>query len=146
VLAVTCTLVLITLLVIWRPLTFASTDPLVASARGVPVAFLGTVFMVLLGATVAVSVQIIGALLILAVLSTTAAAAVPLTKAPVGVALLSVLFATVSMLGGILLAVGTAVPISPYVTTLSFAIYLVCRAWGRRRSPSAGRPRFVGRS
>jgi zinc/manganese transport system permease protein len=35
--------------------------------------------------------------------------------------------------GGILLALGSSVPISPYVTTISFLIYLVCRLAGARR-------------
>jgi zinc/manganese transport system permease protein len=36
-------------------------------------------------------------------------------------------FAVVAVVGGILLALGGGLPISPYVTTLSFAIYLVAR-------------------
>jgi zinc/manganese transport system permease protein len=31
------------------------------------------------------------------------------------------------MIGGILLALGGSLPISPFVTTISFAIYLVAR-------------------
>jgi zinc/manganese transport system permease protein len=59
------------------------------------------------------------------------------------VPLLSVCFAVVSTVGGILLALGGSIPISPYVTTISFAIYLACRliATGRRRrSHRATRP------
>jgi zinc/manganese transport system permease protein len=41
------------------------------------------------------------------------------------------------MVGGILLALGSSVPISPYVTTVSFAIYLACRVVGRRRTRGA---------
>ena len=47
---------------------------------------------------------------------------------------LSVAFAVASAVGGILLALGGSVPISPYVTTISFAIYVVCRLLGARRS------------
>ncbi len=43
------------------------------------------------------------------------------------------LFGFVSAVGGILLAIGSTLPISPYITTISFAIYLVCRLVGRRR-------------
>jgi zinc/manganese transport system permease protein len=49
------------------------------------------------------------------------------------ITLLSVTFAVVSMGGGILLALGSEVPISPYVTTLSFAIYAGCRVIGLQR-------------
>jgi zinc/manganese transport system permease protein len=131
---VTTALVLAVLAVIWRPLMFASVDPEVAAARGVPTRALGTLFMVLLGCAVALSVQVVGALLMLALLSVPAAAAMRVTASPVWVPLLSTAFALVSMVGGILVAVGTAVPISPYVTTIAFVIYLVCRAVGWARS------------
>ncbi len=127
-LVVTAVGVLGVLAVIWRPLMFASVDPDVASARGVPVRVLGPVFMLLLGCTVAVSIQVVGALLILALLCTPAAAALKVTASPLWVVLLSVAFACTSMVGGILVALGTSIPISPYVTTISFLIYLACRA------------------
>ncbi|MBX9472154.1 metal ABC transporter permease [Microcella sp.] len=125
--------VLISLLIVWRPLTFDSLDPEVASARGVPSRALSFVFMTLLGLTVAVSVQIIGALLVLALLVTPAAAALRVSASPVLVPILSMVFGLVSAVGGILLALGGSLPISPYITTISFAIYVVCRVVGSRR-------------
>ena len=125
--------VLVVLLVIWRPLVFDSIDPDVAAARGVPARTLSIVFMVLLGLMVAVSVQIIGALLVLALLVTPAAAALRVSSSPLVVPLLAMLFGFVSAVGGILLAIGGSLPISPYVTTISFLIYLGCRLVGRVR-------------
>ena len=127
-------IVLAALLAIWRPLTFDSLDPDVAAARGVPSRTLSLGFMVLLGLTVAVSVQIIGALLVLALLVTPAAAALRVSSSPVLVPVLSMVFGFVSAVGGILLAIGGSLPISPYITTISFAIYLVCRLIGPRRA------------
>lgn len=124
--------VLVALLVLWRPLSFDSLDPDVAAARGVPTRFVSLAFMVLLGLTVAVSVQIIGALLVLALLVTPAAAALRVSSSPVLVPVLSMLFGFVSAVGGILLAIGGSLPISPYITTISFLIYLVCRILGSR--------------
>jgi len=141
---VTTVVVLAVLAVIWRPLMFASLDPDVAAARGVPVRLLGPVFMVLLGCAVALSVQVVGALLVLALLCVPAAAATKVTASPFWVPVLSVLFALVSMVGGIFIAIGTAIPISPYVTTLSFAIYLVCRAIGHQQARS-GSVRSIAR-
>jgi len=126
--------VLVALLAVWRPLTFDSLDPEVAEARGVPSRALSLGFMVLLGLTVAVSVQIIGALLVLALLVTPAAAALRVSSSPVLVPVLSMAFGFVSAVGGILLAIGGSLPISPYITTISFAIYLVCRIIGARRT------------
>lgn len=129
----TSVVVLLGLIVLWRPLTFASTDPELAAARGVPVRALSPVFMLLLGLTVAMSVQIVGALLVLSIVCTPAAAAMRLTASPRLVTLLSVLFAVGSVVGGILIALGSSIPISPYVTTISFTIYVICRVIGARR-------------
>ncbi|AMM19266.1 ABC transporter permease [Frondihabitans sp. PAMC 28766] len=132
--------VIVTLLVVWRPLTFASVDPDVAAAAGVPVRSLSIVFMLALGLSVAVSVQIVGALLVLSLLVTPAAAALRLTVSPLWVPVLSVVFAVTSVVGGILLALGGGLPISPYVTTISFFIWLVCRiVGGYRERRSRGR-------
>lgn len=132
VLAAVSLVVIAVLLLISRPLLFASVDEEVATARGVPVRALSMTFMVLLALTVSVAVQTVGALLVLALLVTPAAAALRVAASPVVVCLLSVVFATVSMVGGILLALGAAVPVSPFVTTISFLIYLGCRLLGRR--------------
>lgn len=128
------------LLFVWRPLTFASVDPDVASARGVPVRGLSVAFMLLLGLAVAVSIQVVGALLVLSLLVTPAAAAMRVTTSPVLTPLLSVAFAVTSIVGGIMLSLGGGLPISPYVTTISFLIYVVCRIVGARlpqRRPTA---------
>ena len=122
-----CVVVLVSLLLIWRPLTFASLDAEVAAARGVPTRALSIVFMLLLGLSVAASVQIVGALLVLSLLVTPAAAALRVSKSPIVTPLLSVAFAITSVIGGILLALGAGLPISPYVTTISFLIYVICR-------------------
>ncbi|NYE94838.1 zinc/manganese transport system permease protein [Psychromicrobium silvestre] len=132
-LLIAAVLVIVVLTAIWRPLTFASLDADIAQARGIPVRTLSLVFMVLLGISVALSIQIVGALLVLALLITPAAAAMQVASSPRLVVLLSVVFAVGATVGGILLALGGSIPISPYVTTLSFVIYLVCRLIGWRR-------------
>ena len=143
--------VLVGLAVIWRPLLFASADPEVAVARGVPTGLVSVVFTLLLGLAVSLAVQVVGALLVLSLLVTPAAAAFRVTASPLRATLLSVTFAVVSAVGGILLALGGTVPISPFVTTISFAIYLVCRVvsarrvrsgWGSR-APAAATPEAV---
>ena len=129
-------IVLVSLAVMWRPLTFASLDGEVAAARGVKTSLLGIVFVMLLGLAVAAAVQIVGALLVLALLVTPAAAALKLSASQFWVPVLSVGFALVAMVGGTLLALGGTLPISPYVTTISFTIYLIARlvAWARTKA------------
>ncbi|MFG2758002.1 metal ABC transporter permease [Streptomyces wuyuanensis] len=135
----TSAVVLIALAIVWRPLTFAGVDPVVAESRGVPVRALSLAFMLVLGLTVALCVQIVGALLVLSLLVTPAAAAARVTASAVLLPVLSVVFALVSMEGGILLALGSTIPISPYVTTISFVIYLVCRLSSTRRGDRTSR-------
>lgn len=127
--------VLVALLLMWNPLRFASLDSMSARARGVPTRAVSLAFMVLLGLIVAVSVHIIGALLVMALLVTPAAAAMRVASGPVSVPLLSALFGFVSATGGILLALGGTLPVSPYITTISFLIFLGCWVvqWRRER-------------
>jgi zinc/manganese transport system permease protein len=134
--AVISAIVLVSLALMWRPLTFASLDGEVAAARGVKTTLLGIVFVMLLGLAVAAAVQIVGALLVLALLVTPAAAALRLSSSQLWVPVLSVSFALVAMVGGTLLALGGTLPISPYVTTISFTIYLIARlvAWARDKA------------
>jgi len=119
--------------VIWNPLRFDSLDAQSAAARGVPTRFVSLAFMLLLGLIVAVAVHIIGALLVMALLVTPAAAAMRVSHGPLAVPLLSALFGFVSAVGGILLAIAGTLPVSPYITTISFAIYVVCRLVAARR-------------
>lgn len=124
-------IVLLGLLLMWNPLRFDSLDPESAAARGVPTRAVSLAFMVLLGLIVAVSVHIIGALLVMALLVTPAAAAMRVTAGPVAVPLLAALFGFVSAVGGILLALAGTLPVSPYITTISFLIYATCWVVGR---------------
>ncbi|MCX6502964.1 MAG: metal ABC transporter permease [Microbacterium sp.] len=133
VLIVLSAVVLVGLLLIWRPLRFDSLDPQSAAARGVPSRWVSLGFMLLLGLVVAVAVHIIGALLVMALLVTPAAAAMRVATGPLAVPVLAAVFGVVSAVGGILLAVAGTLPVSPYITTVSFVIYLVCRAIGARR-------------
>lgn len=128
-----CLVALAMLVVIWRPLVFDSVDADVAAARGVPTRALSLVFMVALGLVVAVAVQIVGALLVLALLVTPAASALRVTASPVLAPVLAASFGILAAVGGIMLALGGSLPISPYITTISFVTYLVCRGIGRVR-------------
>jgi zinc/manganese transport system permease protein len=131
-------IVAVLLAVVYRPLLFATFDPALAEARGVPVRLLSVLFAVLIGVTTALGVQIVGALLVLALIITPAAAAARVSANPLIVTVLAVIFAEVSVLGGILLSLGPGLPISPYVTSIAFITYLVCRAIGAART--SGRP------
>ncbi|HEY8758219.1 MAG TPA: metal ABC transporter permease [Candidatus Limnocylindria bacterium] len=118
---------LVALAIVYRPLTFATVDPEVAEARGVPVRALGIVFLLILAAAVAEAIQVVGVLLILTLLITPGATAERLTPRPGQATLYSVAVALFCTIGGILLALVTNAPVSVFVTSLSFASYLVAR-------------------
>ncbi|MFT4008704.1 MAG: metal ABC transporter permease [Nocardioidaceae bacterium] len=132
-LIVICLISLAILVTIWRPLLFDSLDPDVAAARGVSHRLMSMLFMLALGLVVAVAVQIVGALLVLALLVTPAASALRVSASPVLVPLLSAAFGVLAAVGGIMLALGGSLPISPYITTISFLTYLACRGIGYAR-------------
>ena len=131
------------LALMWRPLMFASLDPVVAAAKGVPLRLLSIAFMVVLGIATALSVQVVGSLLVLALLITPAAGALQITASPLKALILSVVFAETAMVGGIMLALAGSLPISPYVTTVSFLIFVACRLIRviRQRHSASGRAR-----
>ena len=135
VLAVLTVLVVAVVVLLWRPLLFATVDPVMAAASGVPVKLLAAVFAVLIGVVASQGVQIVGALLLLALLITPGAAAVRVTSNPLVAVALSATFAVVSAVGGLVLSLEPGLPVSPFVTSISFAIYLVCRVigWARDR-------------
>ncbi len=129
--AITTVIVLVGMAIIYRPLLFASLDPRVAQAHGVPIRLLSVVFAVLMA--LAQAVQIIGALLVMSLMITPAAAASRVSANPAVVTGLAVLFAEVAAIGGVVLSLAPGLPVSVFVTTISFIIYAVCRIIGRRR-------------
>lgn len=135
VLTVVAALVVAVVVTLWRPLLFATVDPVMAAASGAPVKVLAAVFAVLIGVVASQGVQIVGALLLLALLITPGAAAVRVTSNPLVAVALSAVFAVVSAAGGLVLSLEPGLPVSPFVTSISFAIYLVCRVigWARDR-------------
>jgi zinc/manganese transport system permease protein len=111
-----CAAATVVMLAIARPLLFASLDPEVAAAQGVPVRLLGLAFLAVLGAVAAEATQAVGALLLLGLLAAPAAAANRLVRTPyVGLAL-STGFAVGSVWAG--LALGYVVPQLPPSTAI----------------------------
>jgi zinc/manganese transport system permease protein len=127
-------LVVVAVMAVWyRPLLFASIDPDLAEARGVPVRRLGLVFLLVLALTVTGAAQVVGTLLVLSLAITPAAAALRLSASPMVVAALAVAFALVAADGGLLASLESSnVKASVFVTSFSFAIYVMARLVGRR--------------
>lgn len=139
-------IVLSVLAVFGQRMLFAAIDPQIAKAQHLNLTALSLLFMLILSLVVAVSVQFVGALLLLSLLITPTAAASQVTARPLWVYGLSISFAIIAGVGGILLSLGAGLPISPYITTISFLIYLLCWAIGSYRRRHGWNKRAIGTS
>jgi zinc/manganese transport system permease protein len=116
--------IVILVLVIARPLLFATLAPDVAAARGVPTRLLGVGFLALVGLVAAEATQAVGALLLLGLLAAPAAAAHRLTGRPFAGVLLAGLLAVVAMVVGLILAYALPwLPPSTAVIAIALTIY-----------------------
>jgi zinc/manganese transport system permease protein len=115
----------VALLAMARPLLFATLDPEVARARGLPVRLLDALFLTLLGITVAEAVPAVGALLVFALLVTPAASIRKLVMRPFLGLALSALLALLITWAGLTMAFYLSYPVSFDISMLGFVIYLV---------------------
>ena len=129
------------MIVIARPLLFASMDEAVASARQVPVRTLGFVFLALVGVTAAAATQAVGALLLLGLLAAPAGAAQRMTTQPFRGMWLSAGLSIFSMWGGLVIAYAAPrIPPSFGILSVATAVYLVALLFtssGRRAVAAA---------
>ncbi len=137
------TLVLVAvLLFIARPLFFASLDPAVAVASGVPVRLLSLGFLVLLALEVAIAVQVVGVLLIFALLVTPAAIAQYVTTRPAIAVVVAVALALIFTWVGLAVGYFTPYPVGFFITTFAFGSYILVRG-GRYIFDRRGRSKRV---
>ncbi|MHB8657184.1 MAG: metal ABC transporter permease [Solirubrobacteraceae bacterium] len=120
-----------------RPLLLSSVDAEMARARGVPVAALDLVFLLVLGLAVAATAQITGALLVFALLVAPPASAQLLTLRPLPGLLLSLAFGVTVVWLGLGVAYFSPYPVGFYTTTFAFGLYLLVRI-ARRLFSGAG--------
>jgi len=134
------------LALLYRPLLFSTFDPELAFARGVPVATLSVLFLVLLAVISSISVQVMGALLLFTLLVGPAATAIRLVRNPPGAIAVSAALGLLYVWLGITVAAlnGTA-PVSFCIASISFIVYLPVRLLARpglRRRENAGSGRL----
>lgn len=115
------------LLVVYRPLLFSSVDEELANAKGVPVTALSIGFMAILAVAVTEAVQVVGVLLIFALIVTPAAIAVRFTNRPPMAILTGVVLALAFTWLGLSIAFYSPHPVSFFITSLAFATYLAVR-------------------
>jgi zinc/manganese transport system permease protein len=117
------------LMVIARPLLFATVDRDVAQASGVPVAWIEIAFLLILALAIAATSQITGALLVFALLVAPPACAQVITSTPVTSLVLSVCFGLLIVWLALSFAYFTIYPVGFYVTTFAFVLYVGLRIY-----------------
>jgi len=130
---------LVVLAVLARPLLFASVDPDVATARGVPVRALSVVFLAVLGLAVAATSQITGPLLVFALLVMPAASAQAITPRPLPSLALTLLFGVGVTWLGLGISYFSVYPAGFFIATISFCGYVLVRAWAAVRGARQAR-------
>ncbi len=136
-------LTVLALIAVYRPLLFATLDEEVAEAKGVPVRGLSIAFMVILAIAVSEAVQVVGVLLIFALIVAPAAIAERFTTRPSRGVLLSALLAVLFTWAGLTVAYYFPYPVGFFITTIAFWSYILARVLGdaiARRATGRVRP------
>jgi len=133
-------LTVLALVAIYRPLLFATLDEEVAEAKGVPVRGLSIAFMVILAVAVSEAVQVVGVLLIFALIVAPAAIAERFTTRPSRGLLLSAALAVLFTWAGLTVAYYLPYPVGFFITTIAFGSYVLARV----AAPTLTRPRKRG--
>jgi zinc/manganese transport system permease protein len=137
--------ILIVVGVLYRPLLFASLDEDVAEAKGLPMLFLGTAFLVVVAVAVSFAVQITGVLLIFSLMVTPAATAQYLSRRPSMAIAISIGIALIATWIGLFVAFYTPYPVSFFITAIAFGLYLSVRGARLVIKPRKDRGRAMAR-
>jgi len=113
--------------ILYRPLLFTSLDEDVAEAKGVSIFWIGVAFMLLIAVATSIAVQVVGVLLIFALMVTPAAVAQRTTWRPAHGIFISVLIALIATWLGLFISFYLPYPVSFFITTITFATYLIVR-------------------
>src|ERR1700680_1308545 len=120
-------LTVLALVVVYRPLLFATLDEEVAEAKGVPVRGLSVAFMVVLAVAVSEAVQVVGVLLVFALIVAPAAIAERFTPRPSRGVLLAAVLAALFTWAGLTIAYYLPYPVGFFITTIAFWSYILAR-------------------
>jgi len=113
--------------IVYRPLLFTSLDEDVAEAKGVSIFWIGVVFMLLIAVATSIAVQVVGVLLIFALMVTPAAVAQRVARRPAQGIVISVAVALLATWFGLFISFYLPYPVSFFITAATFAAYLVVR-------------------
>jgi zinc/manganese transport system permease protein len=120
-------LIFLALGIIYRRLLFTSLDEDVAEAKGVSILAMNVIFLLLLAVATSIAVQVVGVLLIFALMVTPAAIAQRLSRRPAEGLVLSVIVALLATWFGLFISYYLPYPVSFFITSATFLVYIVVR-------------------
>ncbi|MGO9789929.1 MAG: metal ABC transporter permease [Solirubrobacteraceae bacterium] len=126
--------------VLYRPLLYSSAIPDIAAAKGIASHRIELAFLLVLAAATALTVPVVGALLIFSLMIGPPAAARSLTNRPALAILLSVIIALITVWSAIAISYQTNWPIGFFVGTLSALAYALGRTWAAWRRTRTAHP------
>ncbi|MDR3128556.1 MAG: metal ABC transporter permease [Bifidobacteriaceae bacterium] len=116
---------IILLIIFFRPLLLCSLNEDIANARGLPTRLYAASFMIILSIVVAMSIEVVGTLLLFALVITPAASAIAITANPIKSIILSCIFALTSVWLGLFISIIFSLPPSFTIVTISFIIWFI---------------------
>jgi zinc transport system permease protein len=117
---------------IWRPLLALTVHEEMAAVEGVNATLVRFVFMVLLAIVIAVSLKIVGLLLITSMLVIPAATARHLSKTPEQMAILAALIGCITVVAGLAESFVWDLPSGAAIVLTAAAVFAVVALWPRR--------------
>lgn len=120
-------LIILAVILLYRRLVFTSLDEDVAEAKGISMLGMGISFMLLIAVATSIAVQVVGVLLIFALLVTPAAVAQRLARRPGQGIAIAVTIALLATWFGLFASYYLPYPVSFFITSLVFTVYIAVR-------------------
>ena len=120
-------LIIVAIILLYRRLLFASLDEEVAEAKGISMMKMSIVFMLLIAVATSIAVQVVGVLLIFALMVTPAAVAQRLARRPSQGLAISVCIALLATLAWLFISYYVPYPVSFFITSIVFLAYISVR-------------------
>jgi manganese/iron transport system permease protein len=133
-LAVLASLLLLIVWVLWKELLFATFDPLGAGAAGLPVRRLDDLLLILIAVTIVVSLQAVGIVLVVAMITTPAATAQLLVKRFGQMIALAALIGVISSLVGLYVSYALDIASGASIVLTETVAFLVALLFTSMRS------------
>lgn len=116
---------------LWHPLLSATVSEELAAVEGLPVARARLAFVLLVAATIAIGMKVVGMLLVVSLLIVPAAAARRFASTPEQMALGAAVIGVLSVIGGLLGSLTWDIPAGPSIVVMAVLVFAAVIAWPR---------------